>query len=183
METRNKARLEILDYVNQFCIKHYVEGGFNYVDPESSFRDSNYDPPIGSLVHLFGVMNSGKYYLSWVVEKREEQVLLESIEDGERCWWSNVGYYHLPMELINKNPEWKWNDKQFAFRDRCYRACRKVDEYMKVCMRPEFLEDNKVIIKVRKKFEQEIITKEFDNWKNLKSKEITEFFKSVKFEN
>ncbi len=82
--TAKRARLSILNEVLSFPAIH----GKDWIS------DWNEIPREGDLVAL-NCAPATKWYLSWVHEYDPgdgwPKYLLESIEDGELCWWSNVG--------------------------------------------------------------------------------------------
>lgn len=146
--------------------------------------ESDRYPSLGSLVCL-SCVRGNKWYLSWVVEIRHRdrigaEYLLESIEDGELCWWSNVHLFKFNPDAVAKNPEWRWTDKQFAFLDRWYRVCRKYDSYV---VRPDetvFKEDGSVTLALYKRHDFEETKfhyeKIFPNWKKTTMKMMAEFY-------
>lgn len=181
VDTREKARIEILNHVIQLFTKVWYGDNRGIVMADQSFHHCDNKPPIGSIVKLFCAPDT-KWYLSWVRDKKGEQYLLESIEDGEKCWWSNVGYFYIPLETIDRFPTWKFTDRQHLFKDKWFRACKRCYEYTKAPMLPKFLDNGNVILPVRQKFiDKGVIEKEFKNWKSLKSMDMQAFFKSVDF--
>lgn len=111
----NRARLEILSELTSF--------------PTIRGKDWTEDmkPEPGNLVSI-SCAQASKWYLSWVVETKLEengfhQYLLKSIDDGELGWWSNVGIYVYSKKRVSERPDWKWDDKQYQFRDRWHRVC------------------------------------------------------------
>lgn len=192
-ELRNTARIEILNYITVFCTRKYFgENSFSMNDKEHSFVGDHFGNqstiPIGSLVSLQSAPFS-KYYLSWLKEVKIEdsrfrrQFLLESIEDGSLCWWSNVSIFGLPKETTDKFPEWKWTDKQFAFKKRWFNACyKKRDAYITLPMFPIFADDGSVILKTRERYHMSDYSPEqkFDDWKKVTVKDMLDFYdKSV----
>jgi len=150
-ETKDRARLEIMNYVVQFLTNSWYGENRGIVMEDQSFHHCNNNPPTGSIVKLFCAPDT-KWYLSWVIDKRQDEVLLESIEDGQRCWWSNVGYFNIPLETIEKRPTWKYTDRQFTFKDKWFRACKRSYEYGKAPLLPQFLDNGNVVLGVRRKF-------------------------------
>ena len=114
METFEKAKLEILNYVIIFCTNTIYDGD-KYMPPftpgsgftsGSSFTSN---PPLGSLIRLMAAPFT-KWYLSWLIEIDNKQsgylkYLLKSIEDGSLSWWENVGVYYMPLELSDQFPQ------------------------------------------------------------------------------
>lgn len=186
MNNRSTARIAILSHLFQFKIAKITTGGHPVQLPNSGFitdgLGSGMDIPIDTLVAVFCAPTS-KYYLSWLKEIRGKggcgaEYLLESIEDGELCWWNNVQLCWLPLDYVQKFPEWRWTDEQFAFRKKWFSAN---NDYMIITQNPIFLENNKVRLGIRRKWDfndtshREI---EFPNWKKLTKKEMTAFIKS-----
>lgn len=193
LQPKNIARLQILNYIISFCtVKCFgpYDGkiSFSMSDEKNSFHggfgSDTPDTPIGSLIMLQAAPTS-KYYLGWLKEIRFngwKEYLVESIEDGDLCWWSNVGVWNLPLETSNKYPEWKWTDKQFGFKKRWINACKSSTEFYQIKpMMPIFTDNGGVILRTREKwsatdtFKSE---KTFDNWKKVTRKEMLEFFDS-----
>lgn len=185
-ETFSRARLEILNYVITFCTNTLYDG--KYFPPfseGSGFESVNIGgaPPIGSLVRLMAAPTT-KWYLSWVVDVKEEagkytKCLLKSIEDGSLSWWENVGYYNIPLELSDKFPSWKYNDEQFSFWDKWNKANKWENTYVLRPMRPIF-ESEKVTLELRKIHSNDIIgSKTFPFWKKLTIREMREFIRET----
>jgi hypothetical protein len=130
-DTRNRARLEILNHIAQFCLSHkwrdgHIGGAYHAF--VSNIRDDVKAQP-GDLIAMQSAPTS-KWYLSWLVkeERREDgfrHYLLESIEDGALCWWTNVGMDFMDREVIKDHPSWRWTDRQYAFKDRWWSVCYK----------------------------------------------------------
>jgi len=114
-----KSRQEILSRIVNFCTYNfYGNGNFGKpIDSNYSFRSSfNGLPPIGSLCKLTSTRDS-KWCLAWLVEIVGDKFLLKNIEDGELCWWENIGLDYLPIQLTDENPQWKWDDDQWDFQN------------------------------------------------------------------
>lgn len=186
-ETRNRARIEILNYVVEMCtMKYFGENSFSLGRTEHSFHGSHFGeqkPPIGALCSLQSAPVS-KYYLSWIREIKEgdsrfdTQYLLESVEDGSLCWWSNVSIWWLPLETTNRFEQWQWTDKQWELWDKWQRACKKRDAYIVLPVMPEFTEDGGVILRTRTRFglDESRPERKFDNWNKLTQKQMLEFY-------
>lgn len=181
---KTQAKIQILAHIFQFKINKVTDEGLQYPNKEGfmgGIFSGGENVPIGTLVTLFCAPNT-KYYLSWLKEIKmeggEAKFLLESIEDGEVCWWSNVSLYYLPLEYVERFPDWKWTDKQFEFAKKWYRV---KSSYMVVPMQPVFLENGNVILKVRYKFnlKEDQPEKEFSNWKTLTKREMQIFIDSL----
>jgi hypothetical protein len=134
--------------------------------------------PIGTLVKLSCVRESTEYYLGWLREIKDNGVyLIESIENGKLCNWSNVGIEYMQIESIQGH--WKWNDKQFDIKDKWMRACYKSRDCH--CLRPVFPEfhkdDNSFTLSLRKMFSDEIIaTKKFEDYKKVLVRDMLKFY-------
>jgi hypothetical protein len=132
---KRRAHQEILHYVLSFCISKIYgadEAGKEWPRTHggtSGFVSEGKDTPvqIGDLVLLSSV-GASKWQIGWLVETREinagwPEYLVESLEDGSLCWWSNVGIAFLQRSCVQ--PEWRWSDRQFAFKSRWWRVCYK----------------------------------------------------------
>ncbi len=187
-ETFNRSRIEILNYIICFSTcTMYGKGAFSFQDEKHAFISSllSYSQifPIGSLIKLSSAPFS-KFYLSWLVEIKDgnnrfdQRFLLKSIEDGSLCWWSNVSISAYSEETLKNFPQWRWNDEQWAFKDRWFRACKGA--FGTLPKFPEFLDNGGVILSTRKRWDGGVskTQKTFPSWKKLKSKEMSEYFKS-----
>lgn len=136
---------------------------------------------VGDLVSLCSAPVS-KWYLSWVKEvggtKGYPKYLLESIDDGELCWWENVGLNVYSRERVAERPTWRWDDKQFAFNSRWCKACKRNGAYMILPCLPVFNEDGSVMldVRIRHGFNKFSDPQTFPNWKKLTIKEMEVFY-------
>lgn len=188
-ESRNRARIEILSYIMQFAVKKYYgkdSSGRSIGDipnPEWSFQGEmckEHETPIGSLCRITSV-SASKWYLSWLVDVEINQggfhrYLLESIEDGSLCWWSNVGLDYFSPESVR--PHWRWTDKQHELNDRWFKTIEKKRETY--ITKPMYLifDGDKVTLKTRQKFSIGDFSAEktFDNWRKVQIKDMLEFW-------
>jgi hypothetical protein len=182
MNTR--SRIAILSYICQFSLSTVVN---NYSIPAlrtSSFIE-NRNPDIGSLVVMTSAPTS-KWYISWVIDYRQKrggkEYLLESIEDGELCWWSNISIYELYPETVKKYQEWRWTDEQHKFNDRWFKVKKREKSYSLFIPVQAIFDEDDVILGIREKFSTDVKQKYFINWKKLKLKDMIEYFESVKGE-
>ncbi|WP_348725678.1 hypothetical protein [Parabacteroides goldsteinii] len=188
METFEKAKLEILNYVIIFCTNTLYDGD-KYMPPftpgsgftsGSSFTSN---PPLGSLIRLMAAPFT-KWYLSWLIEIDNKQsgylkYLLKSIEDGSLSWWENVGVYYMPLELSDQFPQWKFNDKQYVFWGKWKKAAKWEKVYILIPLRPVFNELN-VTLELRKRYSDDIVgCKTFPNWGKLTIREMREFIRET----
>jgi hypothetical protein len=198
-ESKSLARLNILNHIVTFFTMKYFGGNtYSIGMKEHTFYTCSHNlssnsneikeyPPIGSLCMISAAPTS-IYYLSWLKDIKigssgcfDTEYLLESIEDGNKsCWWSNVGIYYIPLETINKYPEWKWNDKQYQFKDRWYRCKKRRDEYQVLPYVPIFNDDDlSVVLRTRIKWSDinnSFTEKTFDNYKKVSLKDMLEFY-------
>jgi hypothetical protein len=185
-ETKNMAKIEILNYVIQFCTtQYYGNNSFSIGRQETSFHGSTFDkqnPPIGSLCMLQAAPTS-VFYLGWLREIKEgdnrysTQYLLESIEDGSKCWWSNVGIWHLPLETSNRFPNWQWNDSQFEFQKKYDHIFRKRCAYGLRALLSTFKDDGSVTVKIRKMWSNDVFAeKTFENYKKVLQRDLLKFY-------
>lgn len=185
IDTRNRARIDILNHIICFgTCNEYGEGKAvpAFYDDKyaftSDFRSEDYVN--GDLIKI-GSAGFSKYYLSWYVEKRDTngftEHLLQSIEDGSLCWWSNVSLSRFNRGTVANNEKWKWTDAQFEFYDKVLRCKKRSGTYERFAG-ITFNEDCSVEIRKRGSFEdykgKHILV---PNWKKAKLKEIVEFFK------
>ena len=205
-ELKNQARIEILNYIITFCtVKCFGKSETVNLDSDQKVNEKylyslgneewsfhgdhfgNQDPPIGSLVMLQAAPFT-KYYLGWLKEIDHNnnsfftKYLIESIEDGDTCWWENVSVWYLPLETSNKHPNWKWTDKQFQFAKKWNNCYKKVKDYQTKPIQPKFTDDGGVILGTREKLDMPPDykpTKKFDNWKKVTTKEMLEFYNSA----
>ena len=181
MTQKNMARLSILNRLLSFpAIK------------ARDWKSSDFDGgvKIGDLVSL-NCAPVTKYYLSWVREIENNngwpKYLLESIEDGELCWWSNVGLDYYDREKVVNNPSWRWDDEQFSFRERWNRVCfKKNDAYIVLPCEPFFEGDGSVVLDVRIRFSIHEYHNpvKFDKWAKVTMKMMDEYYRdsSKKYE-
>ena len=172
MFKKNKAKIEILNFITQHSINEYSS---------KTFVGGYSNKPVeGDLVALQLAPNTN-WYLSWyhTSDGNEnsfcENHLLESIETGELCNWSNVSFNVMEREHVDNHPEWRWEDKQFEFCSKWYRATKKADIYPSRPMQPIFA-GLKVTLKIRRNFSDVILAeKTFDNYKKVLSRDMIKF--------
>lgn len=185
-QNKNKARIEILNYVITFCVTQcYGEKSFSLGRSETSFHGGTFkeqNPPLNSLCMLSSAPTS-IYYLGWLREIKHgdsrfsTQFLIESIEDGSRCWWHNVGIWHLPLETSDRFPSWQWTDEQFAFQKKYDNVFRKRSAYGLRALNCVFKDDGSVTVKVRKMWSNGLFAeKTFSNYKKVLSRELLQFY-------
>ena len=155
--------------------------------PTISDKDWGYncgceDPQVGDLVSLQSAPPS-EWFLSWLLEISEnngyEKYLLESVQTGEQCWWSNVGLTVYNRKKVAERPRWKWNDAQFSFNDRWNKVCLKNYSYMVLPRLPMFHGDYSVTPNVRTRFNMSSYEnpKTFRDWRKVTMKQMDEYFK------
>jgi len=183
---KTRAKIDILSYITRFCLsRNYGIGNNQGGLGENAFLPLE-DPKVGDLVSLQSAPAS-EWYLSWYIEKipRNDSFdtihVLESIDTGELCNWSNVSFCVLNRDVVAEHPEWRWMDKQYEFKDRWFRACyKKRNAYIDRPCRPEFREDDSVVLPLRKMFNMgDGTSKIFNNWKKVLVRDMLEFYDSV----
>lgn len=177
---KTRARQHVLHYVLSFCIariydaeeatKEYPRGR----SATSGFVIESDETPaqIGDLILLSSAPMS-KWTLSWFHQRREPspgnwEYLLESIEDGDLCWWSNVSISFLHRRALA--PSWRWNDRQWSFRDRWEHVCyREKEAYIVRPVEPVFGEGFEVTLGTRTSHGFDDITPKrwFHDWRKV----------------
>ena len=179
-ETRQRAKLEILSWVTQFCLANS-----RYGKDKPPFTGYTHSVKAGDLVVLTMTRAANKWYLSWVVEVEKvkngfDRYLLESIEDGALGWWHNVSFFVFQDREIPQS--WRWTDRQYKLRAQWFRACHKTrDAFITLPCEPVFTDDGGVIFSTRTRFSWDENNKEikFQNWKKVKVRELLAFYDSV----
>lgn len=172
MTAKNRARLLILSELMSFPT-------ISNKDWQGSIGGK---PQTGDLVSLTCAPPS-KWYLSWLREIDPNngwpKYLLESIEDGQLCWWMNVGLNVYDRERVGKNPRWKWTDGQFKFNDRWLKVCRRNDAYIVVPCQPKFNDDGSVLldVRIRHGWDSYRNPRTFPAWRKVTTKEMDSYYK------
>ena len=164
--TKNRARYSILSEMLAFPML-----GANYF--------STGLPIVGDLVSLSFAFSS-KWYVSWVVEISDDRkrYLLESIEDGELCWWENVRFNIFDRNRVKERPSLKWNDRQFQLNDKWIKTSRKIDGYRVIPNPAVFNENNDSVefsVRIRFGIDDYTNSKTFENWRTVTIKELRNF--------
>ena len=176
--SKNRARLLILSELMSFPTINNKDWGYN------CGCDT---PQVGDLVSLTSAPPS-KWYLSWLREYDPNngwpKYLLESVDDGELCWWENVGLNVYSRERVANRTSWQWDDEQFAFNDRWNKVCRKNGAYIVLPCQPVFNTDGSVILNVRIRFQFSDYQnpRTFKNWKKATMKELDAYYKECEIE-
>lgn len=186
---KNNARLNILNYIINFSTKNYYSDGssfdFNKTGFQKLFGSEWENVPIGSLVRLESAPFS-KWYLGWLLEKNgtgmfETKYLIESIDDGSLCDWSNVSLAFFDPKVVAAHPEWKWNDKQYKIRDQFYKACRKHLPYPLTRHSIVFHNDNSFTVNLGERWTNDFIhSKTFENYKKVLVRDFAQYLTTVK---
>ncbi len=179
---KERARILIVSHMAQFSLLRQFGDHVYSGLPDMRWRDAADKPVIGSLVAPQSCSPS-KWYLSWLVDYKPgdwPEYGLESIEDGEVANWSNIGLIAYDSSTVASHPEWRWTDEQHAFKDRWNRACyKKRDAYIYLPTFPKFDQPGDgVTIGVRVRFglDDRVLTQHFDNWRNVRIKDMLEFY-------
>lgn len=182
---RTRARLEILNYIMNFSTMVYYGDDSYRRSKECAFRSHilSTGPEVGSLCVLTSAPNT-KWYLSWLKEIQPASFptyVMESIEDGQLCNWTNVGFLSMPLELTDKFPQWKWVDEQFEFRERVNKAFRRADCHLAIPINPAFLPDGSVVVTTRERWmiSDKSASKTFSNYKKVRLKDLVDFAKEA----
>jgi hypothetical protein len=191
-DTRERARLAILNYVTNFCLTKVFGEGDQGDDRRRAypathgFRPTTFsddEAQAGDLVALSSAPTS-KWHLSWVRAVEDlgphgSRYLLESIHDGSLCWWSNVSVAYLEREQVAAHPSWLWTDRQHAFADRWTRACRvKRNAYITLPVPPVFTDGFEVTLGTRTRFgfDDYRPTRTFPDWRKVKVADMLAFY-------
>jgi hypothetical protein len=155
---KTRARTLILSHIAQFSLQKRMSDGTLYGGLSDMAFVPNDTPPPGALVALQSAPPS-KWYLSWLIERSNQSraigeiYLLESIEDGELCEWSNVSLLEYDRRQTDAHPEWRWSDAQHVFNDRWLRVCRKErDAYTVLPVQAEFEHGTGVWLSTRTRY-------------------------------
>lgn len=197
----SRAYDNLVDYIISFCSTS------TYYDENNSYKNwpglygfvgtsfsRNLKPEKGDLIRLESA-NSHEYRLSWYIEERkhyyknedgtqdddryESEHLLKSVKTGNLCWWSNVGISYYQREQLDSHPEWKWNDRQFEFKDEWWKLCyNDKDAYIILPLLPEFGENYEVTIGTRTRFgwDDYVPKKTFPDYRKLTKKILGDFY-------
>jgi len=177
IETKHRARTEILHFVLSYSVANRSSDGTQHCwasEPFFSAESVGAPPvPIGTIVIVSATRRATKWTIGWMRDKRyrhAEEYLIESLDDGEACWWTNVGLKYLDPEQVKVHPHWSWTDRQFSFTDRWNHVCYKVKGAdLELPCHPRFGDDYSVELTVRKKFsEYDVIAiRRFEDWRKL----------------
>lgn len=173
-ETRHQARQAIMHYVLSFCTTRAWPDrktpGLHGFTPEHG----GHRALVGDLVLLESVGGWTKWNIGWLREINPNDGypihVIESLEDGELCNWSNVGLAFLPREELASHPSWQWNDRQHAFRDRWNRICfASKDAYIVKPLPPVFGQGYTVTLGTRTAhgFDDIRPTRSFPDWRKV----------------
>jgi hypothetical protein len=194
MTAKTRSRILILSDIMSFATQTYFGPDCNpRVNPEWSFLPGNSlysDRRIspGALVTIDSASPT-PWYLSWLVETKQgggafdsDRHLLESVETGELCWWSNVSLREYSPKRVAESPHWRWTDKQHEFNDRWLRVCHeKRDAYIVLPLRAVFGPDTLVTLgtRIRYNLGDPPASKTFPNWKKITSAMMLEYYDSA----
>ena len=185
-----KAYAAIVDYILQFGVSRIYEnseseyprtsgGSVGFVSTGFSGSDS---AKIGDLICLESARQS-PWRLSWLREARAERggdtsYLCESVQDGTLCWWSNVGVSYFHRSTLEKHPEWRWTDEQYAFNEKWMKACKRHDPYLYRPLWADFAEDGTPTIGTRSRFDFDGFraTGTVPNWKKITQKALADMY-------
>lgn len=177
-DTKQKARIEILSYVLSTCItRRYGIGRENLSPGYRGFTSTGFSDDravAGDLVILQSAPAS-KWAIGWLLSVDESnpgwpRYLIESLDDGAQAWWDNVGVDYLDREIVSNSPQWRWTDRQWAFRDRWTRLCYKAkNAHIVRPMQPEFGRGYEVTLGTRTSYGFDDIrpSRTFPDWRKV----------------
>jgi hypothetical protein len=174
--SKYRAKLAILGHLLAFPT-------INQKDWKSDFPRR--DVKVGDLVSI-NSCSATEWYVSWVreikiYEKNYDfnEYLLESIENQKLCWWTNVGMNVFSREIVERNPHWKWDDKQFEFSGRWNKVFKRNDAFWVLPTLPEFNDQGSVTLNVRIRYGLECFEnpKTFPNWRKLTMREMGDYYR------
>jgi len=172
------AYRNIIYYVTQFCLSRR-HGSASF----SGHRAFNVggEAKVGDLVSL-GAAPISEWCISWLREINHDTVdptyVLESIETGRLCNWTNVDISYLDRDVVEEHPEWQWSDRQFKFNERWHRECKGNGAHMVLPMSAIFGDEFEVTLSTRTRFNIDSIkpTKKFDDWRKVTKKIMSETY-------
>lgn len=181
-DTKLRARQQILHYVLSFCVSRRYDGDTRLYPGIEGFHSemSRAAVQVGDLVILKSAPAS-KWTIGWLRAIREHphdrEYCIESLDDGDLCWWSNVGIEYFPRDKIDES--WRWTDRQHAFNDRWRRVCFKErDAYIYLPLYAEFGEGYAVTLgtRVRFGFDAKQCRRSFPDWRKVTRKMMAECY-------
>lgn len=156
-DTYHRAYRAMIHYLLSFCMTR-IHGDAEVEYPKTwpaltgfASDGGGRKVQVGDLV-LLSSCPASKWQLGWLRDTRERtagwpEYLIASAEDGELCWWGNVGIAYFPRR--ETQPNWRWTDRQHLVWDRWRRAYKRRGGYMvKVCP-PEFGDGYAVTLSTR----------------------------------
>jgi hypothetical protein len=172
---KDRSRLDIMHYILSFCISHASGGDkriYGGIEGFISSWDDETPAQPGDLVIIKSAPVS-KWTIGWLEEidtsnPNCRRYAIESLEDGQICWWHNIGIEYFPRDKLH--PSWRWTDKQWEFQDRWNRVCFKErDAYINLPIPPVFGEDFSVTLGTRTRFGFDDIrpTRTFPDWRKV----------------
>lgn len=183
--TRHQSFRQIMHHITSFGLtmsfdegKHNLPGRVKFT-PEST--RGSVRP--GDLVSLSSAPVS-EWYLSWVVEfdynGGNPRYLLDSIETGKLCWWHNVSVNYMDRKIVAENPQWRWSDRQWAFKNRWWKVCfKRCDAYLILPVFPTFGDDGlSVTIGTRPRYSMgdHYPTRRFLDYRKVTMKMMEDFY-------
>jgi len=191
-EPKLRARQQVLHYVLSFCITRQYQdaeapkGVRRYPGSTGFFIEGGPEgkAQAGDLVILSSAPAT-KWTIGWLHEPDETtnpgwpRYLIESLDDGELCWWQNVGLYLFPRDEIQ--PQWRWTDAQHAFADLWSEVCYKDrDAYVIRPVQPTFGDGHAVTLGTRTShgFDDIRPTRTFADWRAITRDQMGECYDS-----
>lgn len=190
MNDFTKARHLIMRDILSFYITHNWEPNKEYPRLTASIRgfvSQGFSNPVaqpGDLVILTAVPPS-KWNIGWLraIEEHggDTRYLIESLEDGDACWWSNVGLSFMPRR--DMNPRYLWSDRQFAFQKKWYDIVEKHGTRPVRALDCVF-NGNEVSLHLRKRWDYESapIVRNHTNYRKATKAQLVELLQSMEEE-
>ena len=181
-DTRHRSYRAILWYVTQFCLAQRF--GDKLLGLTDGFTHAGEDAPamVGDLVVPTSTPIS-EWNISWLNEITNHRYgptyLLESVETGKECNWSNIGIDFLDRDAVAKHPEWRWTDRQFRFNDRWKSVCFKDhDAYITLPLDASFGSGFEVTLGTRTRFgfDDYRPSETFPDWRKVTKKMMSDLY-------
>jgi len=188
-DTFHRAHRSMMGYLLSFCQTRIHGDNPEAEYPQTwggltGFVSTGYaadrTPQVGDLI-LLSSCRPNKWQLGWLREMRElekgwPEYLIASAEDGELCWWGNVGVSYFQRRAVQ--PDWQWSDRQFAVWDRWRRVYKRRDGYLvKVCP-PDFGDGWTVTLSTRIShgLSEDRTSATFADWRKVSFAEMLELY-------
>lgn len=186
-EKKDRARFQILNLVLMMSTTKKMPSDGRPIpnfNEEWSFNSGSGEKtaPIGSLCKLSSAPIS-KWYLSWLREMRVGEIgteyLMESIDDGSLCWWSNVSVDWIDKSTTDEYSKLHWTDSYYQFDDMWNKAFHRKNAYVLRAGLPMFHSDRSVTVVAREMFQQPTpgsLEKTFPDYTKVRLKDLMQAY-------